>query len=306
VNPTLPADVTEFAAAARRRLERLGGPDLALRAERDRGLRDPVGAALGELGGFELEVRTDPDQFLAATQLCRVAGQLVLPWPVVEEILSIDGARLALIEPNVMRIDHGDLSGEWLGCDLNGTAYRLQPDEPKHAKLGPFLVSAQLGDRAADVDADDVARHLVLGSWRILGGVEAALGQVVEHVSVRKQFGQPLAEFQTVRFAVADASVAIRGLDELAKFTSWRLSDAPAARRQADAVGLRLFAVETAIQVLRSCHQLLGAVGFCDEHDVSVFDRHLQPLLRLPMSSERLAMRLAPAVRRGDLETLFT
>jgi acyl-CoA dehydrogenase len=306
VNTTLPADVTEFAAAARRKLERLGGPDLALRAERDRALRQPVGAAVGDLGGFELEVRTDPDQFLAATQLCRVAGQLALPWPVVEEMLSIDGARLALVEAQTVRVDHGDLPGDWLGCDLDGATYRLQPREPQPAKLGPFLVLAHLGDRAPDVDADDIARHLVLGSWRILGGIEAALGQVVEHVTVRKQFGQPLAEFQTVRFAIADASVAVRGLDELAMFTSWRLSSAPSARRQVDAVGLRLFAAETATQVLRTCHQLLGAVGFCDEHDVSVVDRHLQPLIRLPMSAERLAMRLAPAVRRGDLETLFT
>jgi acyl-CoA dehydrogenase len=306
MNTTLPSDVTEFAASARRRLERLGGADLALRAERDRALREPVGAAIADLGGFELDIRTDPDQFLAATQLCRVAGQLALPWPVVEEMLSIDGARLALIDATMVRVDHGDLPGDWLGCDLDGTSYRLQLDEPRTAKLGPFLMAARLGDRGPDVDADDISRHLVLGSWRILGGIEASLAQVVEHVTVRKQFGQPLAEFQSVRFAVADASVAVRGLDELAKFTSWRLRSAPAAQRQVDAVGLRLCAAETATQVLRICHQLLGAVGFCDEHDVSVFDRHLQPLLRIPMSAERLAMRLVPAVRRGDLETLFT
>jgi hypothetical protein len=47
-------------------------------------------------------------------------------------------------------------------------------------------------------------------------------------------------------------------------------------------------------------------VGFCDEHDVSVLDRHLQPLLRLPCSSEGLADRLVPAVSRGELESLFT
>lgn len=306
MNTRLPGDVTEFAASARRRLGRLGGADLALRSERDRTLRDAVGAALVELGATELEVRTDPEQFLAASQLCRVAGELALPWPVAEDLLGFDGQRLALIGLANPRVDHGDLSGSWLGSDLDGTAYALRVGQPRRAKLGPFLVPTQCGERRADVDPVDIARHLILGSWRILGGIEAALGQVVAHVTVRKQFGKPLADFQTVRFAIADASVAVRGLDELAKYTSWRVDSAPVARRRVDAIALRLFAVDTATQVLRTCHQLLGAVGFCDEHDVSVYDRHLQPLLRLPESAERLTLRLAPAVRSGDLETLFT
>jgi hypothetical protein len=306
VKTSLPEDVTEFAVAARRRLERFGGADFALRAEQDRDLRGSVGAALTELGAPELEVRTDPEQFLAAAQLCRVAGSVALPWPIVEDLLAVDGRRLALVDPTNPRVDHGDLPGSWLGADLDGAAYMLQVGQVRRAKLGPFLVPAQCGERQADIDPDDIERHLILGSWRILGGIEAALGEVVEHVTVRKQFGKPLADFQAVRFAVADASVAIRGLDELAKYTSWRLDAAPPARRRADAVALRLFAVDTATQVLRACHQLLGAVGFCDEHDVSVFDRHLQPLLRLPESAERLALRLTPAVRTGDLETLFS
>ena len=58
--------------------------------------------------------------------------------------------------------------------------------------------------------------------------------------------------------------------------------------------------------MLRTCHQLLGAVGFCDEHDVSVLDRHLQALLRLPCSGEGLVDRLLPAVATGAFESLFS
>ena len=307
MNTALPADVVAFADSARRRLASLGGPDLALRAEKDRSLRDPVGQALRQLGIAELEVRDDVEQLLAATQLCRVAGSLALPWPVVDDLLAVDGQRLALIDPAAPRVDHGDLAGDWLGSDLDGATYRLEiGTPPSRAKLGPFLVPATCGDPVTAVGSDDVARHLVLGAWRILGGLEAALHQVVEHVGVRKQFGKALAEFQTVRFTVADSSVALRGLEELARFTTWRMETATAAQRSADAVALRLFAVDTATQVLRICHQLLGAVGFCDEHDVSVYDRHLQPLLRLPASAERLALRLVPAVRTGEFETLFS
>jgi acyl-CoA dehydrogenase len=51
---------------------------------------------------------------------------------------------------------------------------------------------------------------------------------------------------------------------------------------------------------------LLGALGFCDESDVSVLDRHTQPLIRLPVSAEVLALRLMPGIRDGALETLFS
>jgi hypothetical protein len=307
VNTTLPADVVAFADSAAHSLSRLGGVDLALRTETDRSLREPVGQALEALGAFDLDVRGDPDELLAAAQLCRVAGSVALAWPVIEELMRVDAARLTLINPAGPRVDHGDLGGEWIGADLDGEAHALHIRAPSRpAKLGPFLTPASLaGDRPA-VPATDVARHLVLGAWRILGSLESGLSQVVEHVRARKQFGQALAEFQAVRFAIADASVAVRGLGELAKFTTWRLAVAPAAQAQADATALRLHAVDTAVAVLRTCHQMLGAVGFCDEHDVSVLDRHLQPLLRLPVSAEVLAARLIPAVSAHEFETLFS
>jgi hypothetical protein len=306
VNTTLPADVTSYAESARRRLSALGGADFALRAESERSLRDSARPALIELGAFDLEVRDDVEQFLAASQLCRVSGAVALPWPIVEELLAIDGRRLALVDVANPRVDHGDLGGEWVGCDLDGAAHDLTIGMPRPAKLGPFLTPATLGEARAPIVAVDVARHLVLGTWRLLGGLEAAFAQVVEHVTVRKQFKKTLSEFQTVRFAVADASVALLGLEELAKYTTWRIDSASAERAAVDAVALRLHAADTATQVLRACHQLLGAVGFCDEHDVSVYDRHLQPLIRLPVSAERLAVRLVPSVRTGEFETLFS
>jgi hypothetical protein len=224
----------------------------------------------------------------------------------VEELLAIDGARLALVNPEAPRIDHGDLPGDWIATDLDGRRYRVQPTSRTSAKLGPFLVPVAVTDSEGIVPAADVDLHLTLGSWWILGALEQALDITREHVNARMQFGKPLAEFQAVRFTIADASVAVRGLYELAKFTISRTNSTAAQVHSADALVLRLKAADTARQVLRTAHQLLGALGFCDESDVSVLDRHTQPLIRLPVSSEVLALRLIPAVRGGQLETLFS
>ncbi|BAX93697.1 acyl-CoA dehydrogenase family protein [Mycobacterium shigaense] len=306
MKPTLPQDITDFAAAAAKRLGRLGGPQAALRAEADDSIRDAARSALNELGAFELDVRSGLDDLLAAAVLCQTAGANVLPYPLVEELLAIDGARLTLVDPDAPRIDHGDLPGEWVAADLDGTRYHPQPGSRTAAKLGPFLVPATLSGPDGTVPAADVNLHLVLGSWRILGAMQQSLRIVTAHVQSRIQFGKPLADFQSVRFAVADAAVAVRGLYELAKYTICRPESLPVQVHSADALVLRFKATDTARQVLRTSHQLLGALGFCDESDVSVLDRHTQPLIRLPLGAEALGLRLISDVRDGHLETLFT
>lgn len=302
----LPQDISEFSAVATKRLTRLGGPPAALRAETDDGIRASARAALEELGAFDLDVRSADDDVLAAAVLCRAAGATALPYPLVEELLAIDGARLALVNPEVPRIDHGDLPGAWIAADLDGNRYHPRSGSRTAAKLGPFLVPATLSAPDGIVPAADVDLHLVFGSWRILGAVQQSLQIVTDHVRARVQFGKPLADFQAVRFAVAEAAVAVRGLHELAKYTVSRPDSLAVQVRSADALVLRLRAADTARQVLRTSHQLLGALGFCDESDVSVLDRHTQPLIRLPLSTEELALRLIPGVTDGSLETLFS
>lgn len=306
MNTALPEDIQEFAAVATKRFARFGGPQAALCAETDDTIRGEARRALVDVGAFDLDVRSESDDLLAAAALCRAAGAAALPYPLVEELLAVDGARVALVNPVAPRIDHGDLPGQWVAADLDARRYHPQLSSRTDAKLGPFLVPATVTGPDGTLPALDVTLHLVLGSWRILGAVQQVLTIAAEHVRARTQFGKPLADFQAVRFTIADASVAARGLDELAKYTIWRLDSAATQFCSADALVLRVKAADTARQVFRTAHQLLGALGFCDESDVSVLDRHTQPLIRLPLSSEMLALRLMPDVRSGHLETLFS
>lgn len=301
----LPDDVAELFAVTQRRLDRLGGVALARRAEADVDVRAEARAALHEVGLAELDVRAGLDELLAGAVLCRAAGGVVLPWPVVPELLRVDERFLVLVDPANVRIDHGSLDLEWVAADQAGSAWSVRSRRPGVAgRLGPFVVAAALGEPAPPVPPRDVARYLALQSWLILGAIERAVADVIEHLRTRHQFGHPLAEFQDIRFAVADVAVSVRGLEELAKLTTWRIARDPDAL--ADALALRVHACDVAVGTLRAVHQFYGALGFCDETDVSVVDRHLQPSLRYPQSSERLVQALVPHVRdrvlTGQLE----
>ena len=121
----------------------------------------------------------------------------------------------------------------------------------------------------------------------------------------RHQFGQPLSSFQSVQFQLTDAEVERVGVEELAKHALWSVATGrPDA--VADALALRLAAVEAAEIVFRITHQLHGAIGFCDETALSWLSRASQPLRRLPLGPSATRAVLTDHLGRRGLTGLFS
>ena len=89
------------------------------------------------------------------------------------------------------------------------------------------------------------------------------------------------------------------GLEMLARYALW-------SGELADALALRLAALEAADVVFRVAHQLHGAVGFCDETTLSWLSRHSQPLRRLPWGLSATRELLADAVEAHGLTGLYS
>jgi hypothetical protein len=312
VNPVLPDEAVEFGGAAAKAFAALGGVDAARRAEDDPSIRaTEVRGALLALGIDDLDPRADGDSLAAAAALCEAAGRVALPYPVASTLLRDgDGRPFVVVPDRALRADHGDLVTGWVAAPLHGPAQLAAPaGAPLATRLGPFVTDlapqAPAAHRASADGTDvDVPLHLALTAASVLGTCDRSVQLAVEHVNDRIQFGKPIASFQAVQFQLADAAVAVGGLRELLHFTLWRL-DVDASAALADALALRLHAIDTARAVLRTCQQLHGAAGVCDEYDVSVLARMVQPALRLPSSAERTADELANAVRRSGFEGLF-
>ena len=307
MNLELPEIAIDFGAAAERAFTDAGGVDLARRAEEQPGTRVEVVAPLLDLlGALDLHVADDLDTALAGGELCRVAGRCALPYPVTAVLAagSPDRPPAALIDPVLPRTDHGDLFPRWRLAAIDGGVWEGRPEgSPLGTELGPFVVDMATST-TGDPEPVDVAMLLTLTAWQTLGTLERALELAVEHVTTRHQFGGPLAQFQAVQFQIADATVAVQSLRELAHFTLWRLWAAP-LDRLVDALVLRTHALESAHAVLRTCHQLHGAIGFCDEHDLSILSRHAQPLLRLSAGLEATTEQLMAAIDDTGFDSLF-
>jgi Acyl-CoA dehydrogenase, C-terminal domain len=309
VDLALPEVAGQFAAAAERALAGLGGTEAARRAEADPALRQgEVKAALDALGLADLDPRADLESAAMAAEVVRVGGRFVVPFPIVAYAMARpgDGVAVALASSvGEARVDHGDLFEHWVLHDFAGGATgAVVAGPPLASRLAPFVCAlAKEGTPTASPPGELELLCLLSASY-LLGVAEYALELAIAHVKGRIQFGRPLAELQSVRFQIADAMVAVDGLRELVHFTLWRVASDPAGATP-DALAARFSAQEVAQPVLRVAQQLHGASGLCDEYDISVLVRHVQPALRLPLDADAMSDLVFDAISTQGFATLF-
>lgn len=275
-------DAKEFGREALKAIEAAGGDALVQQAETAPGDRESlVGSVLTKLGAWELDPRSDPDGLEAAAALCRSAGYWAAPYPVAERLAAptdLDTDGLLVIAGRRPAGAVAGLENRWTTVTLDGTRSTVTGQ----SSAGSAFVAELELSRIDDNGAADVALGLVLPCWTLLGMLDRAIELTVAHVSLRKQFGQTLSSFQGVQFQLTDAEVERSGLDILAKYALWSIGTGRAEAVN-DALALRMSALEAAEIVFRVCHQLHGAVGFCDETTLSWLSRYSQPLRRLPL-----------------------
>jgi hypothetical protein len=309
VNIDLSEEALAYGKSVRQAIESAGGDRLLLAAEEDPGRRESRYApVLAELGAWELDPRGDGDDLEAAAALCRAAGYWGVAYPVAERLarprdLDVDGL--------VVVPDHGPAVAPVAGLDLRWAAVTLsgrrslvtgtrQSGPPRTAAFAAVL---DLADAGGD-GARDVALGLVLPCWTLLGMLDRAIDLALSHVKVREQFGQPLSAFQGVQFQLTDAEVERSGVGILAKYALWSIQAGNPEATQ-DALALRMAALEAAEVVFRVAHQLHGAMGFCDETQLSWLSRYSQPIRRAPFGLSATRALLTERIGRHGLTGLF-
>jgi len=308
VNIELSREATEYGRQVLRALEAAGGDRLVQLAEEEPGRREKlVAPVLAELGAWELDPRGSADELEAAAALCRAAGYWGVAYPVAERLarpVDLDADGLLVVTDAAPAGAVADLDLRWVAVTLSGERSRAvavpHSSPPRHSAFVADLDLTRIdGDGVADA-----ALGLVLPCWTLLGMLDRAIDLTRAHVLVRTQFGRPLSAFQGVQFQLTDAEVERAGLDMLARYALWSLTADPAAAL-ADALALRLAALEAAQTVFRVAHQLQGATGFCDEAFLSWLSRYSQPLRRLPLGLSATRDQLARLVDRQGLTGLF-
>jgi acyl-CoA dehydrogenase len=93
-----------------------------------------------------------------------------------------------------------------------------------------------------------------------VGLAQAALDLAIAHARRRTQFGQPIAQFQTIQSKLADMATELRAA-RLLVYSAARLRDAGVARVTLESSMAKLFATEMAQRVVDQAVQIHGGEG---------------------------------------------
>jgi alkylation response protein AidB-like acyl-CoA dehydrogenase len=109
-----------------------------------------------------------------------------------------------------------------------------------------------------------------------IGVAQAALDQALEYATGRKQFGRPIADFQGLRFMLADMATRIEAGRAL-YLSAARLRDTGRPFSQQAAMA-KLFCTDVAMGVTTDAVQVLGGYGYTQDFPVERFMREAKVL----------------------------
>jgi alkylation response protein AidB-like acyl-CoA dehydrogenase len=161
-----------------------------------------------------------------------------------------------------------------------------------HQSVDP---SRRLYDVTATGDSwqADVKRAFEFGvlatAAQLVGAAEALLNEAVDYAKQRTQFGRVIGSYQAIKHKLADVHIAI----ELARPLVYGAALSLAPR---DVSAAKAAASEASLLAARSALQTHGAIGFTQEHDLSLWLLRVQAL--------RSAWGTPEAHRRRVLEAL--
>lgn len=308
MNREWPADAVAFEESVAASLRSRGGVELTRACEADPTQRvSEVLPLIDSLGFAEIDFRAGEIEAAAAALGARAAGAVVAPWPLIAQLAAApapDVGAIYLVDGAPRRVPHLDLVEGAVAIDVReGTCRALEAVGPAaRMPLDPFGVPCRLGAEV-ECPVEAVTGHVVLSAFYVLGALETAVSLASAYSVERHQFDRPISSFGAVQWRLADLSIGRSALSELAAFTLARLIDDTVT--MADVWGLRLTMIESAESVLANSHQVLGAIGLCEEHDVTVIDRNLQSVLRRPFGRAATIAALAERVGAEGFDLLY-
>ena len=108
-----------------------------------------------------------------------------------------------------------------------------------------------------------------------LGMAQGALDAAIKYAKQRKQFGQPISEFQAIQFKLADMATEVEAARLLVYQAAW-LADKNNVRFTRESSMAKLFASEVAVRVANECVQIHGGYGFIKDYPAEKYYRDVK------------------------------
>jgi alkylation response protein AidB-like acyl-CoA dehydrogenase len=215
-------------------------------------------------------------------------GRWCVPGPVAESIavapvLLADDERCAGLASGelIATVAYPPQVPRAVDADAAGLVLLVTDDGVTEATAGGRHDSVDPGRRLYDVTATGEAWHAdikrafefgaLAASAQLVGAAEALLNGAVDYAKQRSQFGRVIGSYQAIKHKLADVHIAI----ELARPLVY---GAALTLEPRDVSAAKAAASEAALLAARASLQTHGAIGFTQEHDLSLWLLRVQAL----------------------------
>jgi hypothetical protein len=162
-----------------------------------------------------------------------------------------------------------DTPGLSFGAQENKLGWKSQPTAAVHFEDVRVPASAMIGAegqgfRIAMAGLDGGRLNIAACS---LGGAQFCLDQTLAHMKDRRQFNQPIADFQALRFRVADFATELEAARLLVRQAAVAVGSGEPRATTLAAMAKR-FATDVGFDVVNGCLQLHGGYGYLNDYPV--------------------------------------
>jgi alkylation response protein AidB-like acyl-CoA dehydrogenase len=221
-------------------------------------------------------------------------GRWNVPGPVTESIavapiLLADDERAGALASGdlVATVAAPPLVARAVDADTAGLVLLAAEGQVSDAAAGARQESVDPSRHLFDVTADgdgrpaDVARAFEFGALataaQLIGAAQAMLDASVDYAKQRSQFGTIIGTYQAIKHKLADVLIAVEMARPLVYGAALSLADGSGDTAR-DVSAAKVAAADAALLAARSALQTPGAIGYTQEHDLSLLLLRVQAL----------------------------
>lgn len=228
------------------------------------GLTEP--GAGSDAGGTTTTAVKDGDDYIINGRKCFISGAPVSDWIICfaktdPTQKGSKGISMFIVDMDAAGVSLGAHEkkmgiGGYPTCDVVFEDVRV----PKENMLGPLHKGFQYAMKTLNSGRLGIAAQAV-------GIAQSALDEAVKYAKERKQFGHALADFQGLRFMLADMATDVEAARQLVHHAAITMDNNPEAATRACSIA-KYFAAEAANRCAYKAVQIHGGYGYIKEYRV--------------------------------------
>jgi alkylation response protein AidB-like acyl-CoA dehydrogenase len=230
-----------------------------------------VGERVCTVAVLEDEARLEPDALAMRVEAGRRSGRkLFVPGADLASDVIVIGRGAGGVDAVLLPLDRAGIQVRPLDDLAGGPTFEVAFDDVEiadHDRIGAAGAGWALAEPALSLGA--LAR-----SADMVGAAARILELCVEHVRGRVQFGRPIGSFQAVQHACADLLRDVEASRWLTCEAAWRV-DGGDPEQAAAVAAAAAHAAEACLRVARRGHQLMGAIGYSEEHPLHLLHKRI-------------------------------